>query len=287
MNINNIFLTTANTTAEATSLFDIERIIDIGISTAIIFFLTLIALGISNKAIDKIVRGKNLKGLHPDDSRIDTIRGLIKSISKYLIIFIGILTFLSQFFNVASLVTVAGIGGAALGIGAKGLVEDFFSGLFIIMENNFTIGEYVTFENYSGIVESITLRTTTIHDFSGDMHIINNGLITTVTNHSRDALRIFVDVSIAYGENVDQVLEILNKICLEAKEEFTEIEHGPVVLGVNTLNTSSVDIRIMAKVNNLFHLDVQRELKKRILQKLKEENITIPFQTITIENINN
>lgn len=178
--------------------------------------------------------------------------------------------------------TFAGIGGVAVGFGAKDIIKDVINGFFILFEDQFGIGDYIDIEGMSGIVESVELRVTKIRGFNGDLHIIPNSLISKVTNHSRGSSRIMVEVDIAYEENIDNAIEVINKTCRKFKDENDYVVDGPRVLGVSALKDSSVTIKVIGKVKPLMQCDGEMKLRKEIKNSLDDAHIEIPYPKMKI-----
>jgi small conductance mechanosensitive channel len=147
-----------------------------------------------------------------DTQRAKTLGEVLKSVLKYSVYFMGISIMISIIFNGASF-TFASIGGIAVGLGAQSLIKDLINGFFILFENQYGVGDYVTLSSFSGIVKSIGIRTTVITDFNGDVHSIPNGSITGVTNHSRNNIRFIVDVNISYAEDIKKVIDLIKITC--------------------------------------------------------------------------
>lgn len=233
--------------------------------------------------IDKFFQKQKQSRFGFNDRKADTLSELLKSVLRYTLYIIGAINVLDILeFPVGTLLVGAGLGGVAIGFGAQSLVKDVISGFFILFEDQFSVGEYITIDNMSGIVESVGLRITKIKDFTGDLHIIPNGQITKVTNHSRDNARALIDVEIGYDVNIDRALNVLNTISQDIRREKPDIVEGPTVLGISQLGDSGVKIRIVAKTKPMAHWGIEMELRKRIKDAFERENINIPYPTRVI-----
>ena len=267
---------------------DFEMILNKGlkiISIIIIMYLS-IKMGkyLIKKAVDKQVKSNAALSLDPQ--RAKTLGGVMKSILKYSVYFLGITTILSILFGGISF-TFASIGGVALGLGAQSLIKDFINGFFILFEDQFGIGDYVTIGNFSGIVQAIGIRTTIIKDFNGDVHSIPNGMISEVTNHSRENTRFIVDVDIAYEEDIDNAINSIKECCEKFQKQNEEFINEPLeVLGVSALAASSVTIRTIGKTKPLTQWKMENELRKAIKITLDKEGIEIPYPKTQLININ-
>jgi moderate conductance mechanosensitive channel len=210
-------------------------------------------------------------------NRAETFNGLLKSVLRYLVFFVAILMVLREFVDITPILAGAGIIGLAIGFGAQNLVRDIITGFFLIIEDQICVGDFVTIESYSGIVEQVGLRVTKLRDFGGQVHIFPNGKIEIVTNHSRGPQRSLVDVSVAYEEDIDHVLEVLEEICSEFSKEHPEVKEGPLVLGVAELGDSEVVVRMIAKVEPMQQWQVERELRRTIKRQFDKLGIEIPY----------
>ena len=183
-------------------------------------------------------------------------------------------------------VALVSIGGFAIGIGAQSLVKDIINGFFILFEDQYGIGDHVTIGKFQGIVESIGIRTTNLRDFTGDLHLIPNGSVLEVTNHSRGNIRFIVDVEIAYEENIDETIELIKKVNKKFQEKHEDKIRGDIkVLGVNSLNSSGVTIRVIGMAVPLSQWEMERELRKEIKIELDNVGIEIPYpKTKIIKN---
>lgn len=251
-----------------------------------IFIAAKLTIRFINIVIDKFFENRGKLKFVGEQKRFDTLKDIIKSIFRYIVYFVAFTPILETLgINISSLIAAAGIGGLAIGFGAQNLVKDVITGFFILFEDQFQVGDYVETGGKSGIVEEMAIRVTKIRDFNGDLHIIPNGSIDKVTNRSRGNMRALVEVSIAYEENLDRTLEVLRKLCTEIAEENDKIVEGPTVLGVTKLGESDVTISVMAKTIPMEQWAVERELRKRIKERLEDKGIEIPYpRRVVIES---
>ncbi len=237
----------------------------------------------------KIVRKIILKSFSKfsAERHSDTVASLLASLAKYAIYFIIFCNVLVMWgVNITSILALSGAVSVAIGLGAQDIVKDMMAGLFIIMENQFGVGDIVELNGFSGTVESIGIRTTRIRNVDGNVHIVPNGQISIVTNMSKGFNRAVVDVSVAYCEDIDRVFSVLKK---EFKRIFDNnlidgIIDEPQVWGINELGDSAVVIRIAADSRIGENWRIERELRKFILKRFEEENIEIPFPQIVVHN---
>ena len=175
----------------------------------LVVVVTFVLKFIFSKLIDNLFSDKS----HSLKSRIDpsrraTLKSMTKNAGKYLLYFIALMVILGQFINISSILTIAGIGGIIISLGLKSMIEDIVAGFFIVFEDQYNVGDFITVDKYNGVVESIGIRTTTIADFNGDMHSIHNGTISVITNHSRKDQRVMFDIGIDY----DALLRVLQRL---------------------------------------------------------------------------
>lgn len=182
--------------------------------------------------------------------------------------------------NLAPLIASAGIAGVALGFGAQSVVRDGLSGFFILLENQFGVGDSVevrtTANPVAGRVEWFTLRATALRAYDGTLNIVPNGNIQVVSNRSRGWARAIVDARVPYGRDLEQVRGILDELLdeLRREEQLREwVMDGPTVLGVETAADGVVAIRVVAETQPQRRADVERLLRERIAQRLAERGI--------------
>jgi small conductance mechanosensitive channel len=264
--------------------FDKQKIYNLGLNIVkviVILISMYLIIKIGNAVINKYVRKQKNFKFSLDDKRAKTLGAVLKSILRYSVYFFGVFVIIEILFNKIGL-TFAGIGGLALGFGAQSLVKDVINGFFILFEDQFTVGDYITVDDKSGIVESMELRITKIRDFNGDLHIIPNGLITKVTNHSRGNIRIMVDVDVSHDEDLDRAIKIISDLCSKFKEENECVTEGPKVLGISALKEDRITIRVAGKSKPMTQWDAEMKLRKEIREVLNAANIKIPYAKVKI-----
>ena len=265
---------------------DIDAIIEKIISIIFISFIMYFSIRIGNKLIkkfvDRQVASKTSFSLEPQKAL--TIGEVLKSILKYTVYIIGIGAMLYDILAKIP-VALASAGGFAIGLGAQSLVKDIINGFFVLFEDQYGVGDHVTIGEFSGIVESIGIRTTILRDFTGDLHLIPNGSVLEVTNHSRGDIRFIVDVEIAYEENIDEAIEVIKRASALFNKKHQDKLRGEIeVLGVLSLNASGVTIRVIGRAEPLSQWEMERELRKDIKVALDEAGIEIPYPKTAIIN---
>jgi small conductance mechanosensitive channel len=185
--------------------------------------------------------------------------------------------------SLAPLIASAGIAGVALGFGAQSIVRDGLSGFFILLENQFGVGDTIELQTtanpVAGRVETFTLRSTALRAFDGTLHVVPNGNIQVVSNKSRGWARAIVDTRFAYGEDPERVRGLLDELFEELRQDLQLKEwlmDGPTVLGVETTGDYAVVIRAVAETRPSKKFDTERLLRERITQRLAERGVKAP-----------
>jgi small conductance mechanosensitive channel len=228
--------------------------------------------------------------LSVQEQRAKTLLSLVRSIGIVVIVVLVFFMVLGALgINLGPLLAGAGVIGLAVSFGAQSLVKDVISGLFILFENQYGVGDVIRLDtSVSGAVERMTLRVVVLRDVHGVVHIVPNGEIKRVSNLTRTWARAVLDVGVAYREDADRVMEVLRELGRELQED-PEWKHFLVdevtVPGIESFGESSVNIRVMAKTVPLKQWDVARELRRRIKRRFDEEGIEIPYPQRTIHHV--
>jgi len=187
--------------------------------------------------------------------------------------------------SVAPILGAAGVVGLAVGFGAQTLVRDYFTGFFLLLENQIRQGDVVKLGEHAGLVEEVTLRYVQLRDYDGNVHFVPNGQITTVVNMSRGYAQSVIDVGVAYRENVDEVMAVMREVGREmrAVPEFGQrILDDLEIAGVERWADSAVVIRCRFKCRPLEQWTVRREYLRRLKAAFDARGIEIPFPHITV-----
>jgi small conductance mechanosensitive channel len=217
--------------------------------------------------------------------RAQTLASLLGSVAFVVIATVTGLTVLGNFLDIGPLLASVGVLGLAVSFGAQSLVKDVISGTFMLLESQFAVGDIIRISDVSGQVERITLRTTTLRDLHGIVHIVPNGEITRVSNLTKSWSKAVLDIGVAYKENVDRVIELLADIArgFHSDPQWTDrLLDTPEVLGVQELGDSAVIIRVTIKTLPQEQFGVSRELRRRIKNRFDEEGVEIPFPHRTV-----
>jgi small-conductance mechanosensitive channel len=213
--------------------------------------------------------------------RINTLSSILVKIAGILILIIAVITILPEFgVNITSLIAAIGIGGLAIAFAAQNLIRDFISGFFILLEDQYGIGDVVSIAGIAGVVEDITLRRTVLRDLDANVHSVPNGKVELSTNMTKKFSRVNLNVSVGYGENLKHVIDIINKVCQEMaadpqwKDDFITT---PSVLRVDKLGDSGIDIKILGDTKPAKQWAIMGELRLRLKDAFDKEGIEIPW----------
>ncbi len=220
------------------------------------------------------------------EKRLNTLMGIVKKGVAIFIWTIFIMIFLKKInIDIAPLLAGAGIVGLAVGFGAQELVRDFITGFFILLENQIRTGDVAIINGTSGLVEKIELRTITLRDLSGTVHVFQNGKINTVSNMTKGWSAIVFDIGVAYKENLDRVMEIMSEVAedLRQDQKFKSLILEPMeIFGLDSFGDSALVVKGRIKTKPIQQWVVGREYRKRLKEAFDKHKIEIPFPHRTI-----
>ena len=246
-----------------------------------------------NRAIEqlkKVKAGKILVDEQQDErnkARTETLTSVLSSGANLVIWTVAVLMILGEVgINLGPLIAGAGIVGVAVGFGAQSIVKDFLSGMFMLVEDQYGVGDSIDVGLVSGTVERVTLRTTILRDGDGSIWYIPNGEIARVGNRSQVWARALLDIDVAYDTDLRKAQQVLKDVAmgLWEDEEFTsgDIIEEPMVLGVQNLGVDGITLRLIAKTDASEQWAVARELRLRIKEAFDEAGIEMPFPQRTV-----
>jgi moderate conductance mechanosensitive channel len=213
--------------------------------------------------------------------RADTVGALLGSVASFTVWTMAVLMAFGELgLELGPLLAGAGIVGIALGFGAQNLVRDFLSGIFMLIEDQYGVGDVIDAGPATGTVEGVSLRTTRLRDVEGNVWHIPNGVISHVANKSQQWSRALLDVQVAYGTETGRAIEVIEQVAIDTWTDEAwrdEILEQPDVWGVESLDADGVTIRLVIKTKPLSQWKVARELRARIKQAFDAEGIEIPF----------
>ena len=218
--------------------------------------------------------------------RADTLTHVIRDVARVVIFAVGGMMILSEVgVDLKPLLAAAGLGGLAIGIGAQSLVKDVISGFFIILEDSIRVGDVVEIAGVGGFVEEVTLRTIVLRDQAGSVHVIPNGSIDKVKNMTQLYSYYVFDLRVAYRENVDEVMALLDEVAegLREDRDFSgDILEPLEMLGVDQFAESAVIIKCRIKTKPIQQWRIGREMNRRIKNTFDARGIEMPFPHHTL-----
>ena len=262
-----------------------------GVPILVILVASFIAFWVIKTALRRVVaqyvrvRGKGRHSKLWFENRTNTLNAIISSTLGVVIFVVALFMILSMFFDITPLLAGAGVLGIAIGFGAQSLIKDLLGGLFILLEDQFNKGDVVKIAGIAGLVEEVNLRRTVLRDLDGIVHIIPNGVISTASNYTRDWARVNLNISVGYGEDLDHVMAVINKVGKKlAEDEYYAklIKTPPRALRVNNFGDSGIDIKILGDTHPMKQWEVTGELRKRLKKAFDEEGIEIPWPHVKL-----
>jgi small-conductance mechanosensitive channel len=256
----------------------IRVIVIIVIAVAVYFICRPIIRSIIKRMVSHRMAGEEETEIR---QRIATLSSILVKIAGILILIVAVITILPEFgVNITSLIAAIGIGGLAIAFAAQNLIRDFISGFFILLEDQYGIGDVVSIAGIAGVVEDITLRRTVLRDLDANVHSVPNGKVELSTNMTKQFSRVNLNVSVGYGENLKHVIDIINKVCQEMAEEpqwKDDFITTPSVLRVDNLGDSGIDIKILGDTKPAKQWAIMGELRLRLKDAFDKEGIEIPW----------
>jgi len=257
-----------------------------GLRILLILALALVADLALRVIVPRVIRptvARQMKG-KPDEEiqqRGRTLVAVLRGSGRFVLVVWALFTILPELgVNVTPMLASVGIAGIAVGFGAQSLVKDVLTGLFILIENQYSKGDVVTVAGISGQVEEVGLRRTVLRDLDGVVHHVPNSQIAVASNLTQEWSRVNLNVSVAYGEDLDRVFEVINRV---GRELAADAEFGPLilkapqVLRVDAFGESGIAIKVLGDTEPIRQWEVMGELRKRLIRAFLEEGIRVPF----------
>lgn len=272
---------------DSTSLRNVFEQFALPLRVTLILMLTLVAQHLINRLAPRFrealaSRQESAAGAQ----RVRTLSRVLRYTLTVVLTVVSALLILGEFgISVAPLLGAAGVAGIAVGFGAQSLVKDYFTGFFLLLENQIRIGDVIDAGGKVGAVEELTLRYLRLRDYGGNVHYIPNGQITVVTNMSVGFAYAVIDLGVAYGEDTDRVVEVIEEVGRQMREDASL---GPRILGdleiagIDQWADSSVIIRCRFQVTPNEQWSIRREFLRRAKQAFDRQGIEIPFPHIKL-----
>jgi small conductance mechanosensitive channel len=226
---------------------------------------------------------RQMKGREEEEiqQRVDTLSSVFTAGGRVIIVLVTLLTLMPLAgISIGPLLAGVGILGLAVGFGAQSLVKDVISGLFILLDNQYSKGDVVTVAGISGLVEDVGIRRTVLRDLDGIVHYIPNGEIAVASNFTQEYSRVNLNVGVSYSEDLDHVMRVIDRV---GEEMAADPKWGPSLitppksLRVDNLGDSGIDIKVVGDTKPIKQWEVMGELRKRIKKAFDDEGIEIPY----------
>lgn len=262
-----------------------------GLVIILIIFLIIFKVvnAVSKKLKNRVIeRATKSSDVDAEESikRINTVSDILHKLVMIVLWIVLIMLVLQKIgIDYGPILASVGILGLAIGFGAQELVRDYISGFFILAENQIRTGDVAIIDGTGGLVEGIELRTVTLRDFSGTVHVFQNGKIGTLSNMTKDWSAMVFDIGVAYKEDTQKVIDVIKRVGDELKDDpdFANDIIEPIeVFGLNEFADSAIVIKARIKTRPIKQWSVGREYRKRLKVAFDKENIEIPFPHRTI-----
>ncbi len=229
----------------------------------------------------RAIRTHKFESMFAEQKRAETLISIIGTALTILVWVIGLVGLLTIFHvNIAGLLTGAGVIGVVVGLGAQNAIKDFVAGLFILIENQYRIGDIITLGDVSGVVEKITLRITKLRDLDGNMHIIPNGTVNVITNRTCEWSAVNMDIGISYDSDIEVVKKVINNTSKKMASDPAwkdQIIEPLEFLRIEGFGDSAVIVKALGKVKPGKQWGVAGEFRARLKVAFSENSIEIPF----------
>lgn len=260
-----------------------------GYKIALILILLVLFIRLADRYANRLVNALTPKKRRLDQEyqkRVETLGNVVHFILTSIFIIIATtMCFDVLSIEIGAILAAAGVLGLAIGFGAQSLVKDLISGFFILLEDQIRVGDVVEIAGKSGIVERMNLKMTILRDLSGNVHFVPNGEISVVTNMTKGYSRYVLEIGVAYRENVDEVMAVMQEVDEDLRQDP---DFGPDILeplemlGLDEFGDSALIIKARLTTKPIKQWRVAREFRRRLKKLFDERNIEIPFPHVTL-----
>jgi len=265
--------------------FGLSSLVNGAIQVFIILVIAFILVMVTRRVIPRLIGARipKIREESPEQLAIrsKTLSIVIVQVVSGIILVLAVVMILSQLgVEIAPLLAGIGVAALALGFAAQNIIRDYLHGFFIVMEDWYRVGEVAVIQGTGGLVENITLRRTVLRDLNGTLHIFPNSRVEQASNMTRDWSRVNLDVTVAYKENLNNVIQVINEVGQGLKDDPTwgqDLLTTPAVTRVNNLGDHGVEIKILADTKPIKQWGLMGELRKRLKDRFDEEDIEIPW----------
>lgn len=265
---------------------EIEKILELILSKEVIRPLCIIAGSVLVYVVlSKVIRRMfRINLIRTDERKNKTMCTLTVNVFKYFVMLVCILMLLDEFgVDTKTLIASLGVVGVVAGLAMQDTLKDFVSGIFILTDNQYKVGDTVTIDNFMGEVVSLGMKTTKIRAYTGEVKMISNRTITSVVNHSIDYSLALVDFKIGYEHDIQNVSEILVELCEAMTNEIDKL-NGPVELWGVTSLSNGVEFKIVAKTIPMEHYAIERKIRAIVKTELENKGIELLYPHRVISN---
>ena len=257
----------------------LKYIVDKNIHLIIIY----IVLGFILYNIIKSVMNKQTNKIKNNHQK--TMHKLLQNIVKYIILILVLLSILNALgVNITSILAGVGIATVVIGLALQDIMTDILSGMSIVLENQFDVGDYIDINGFEGMVIELSLKSTKIQNFENTVKIIANRTITSVTNYSKANPKIILDIPISYDVDNKQADKVINNILKRIEKEVPNQKEKAELLGLQDFNSSSISYRIIVSVKVNEQFAARRQINRIIKEELDKSNMSVPFNIVEVRN---
>lgn len=252
------------------------------IAPVVVVVIAVLVYNVISKLLKKALYSKTSR---IDEKRKKTLLQLMRNMLKIVVFLLAGLIILDIFgIDTKALLASLSVIGVVLGLSFQDLLKDFIAGISIVTEGQYRVGDTVTINGFKGEVIQLGLKSTRIKSYTGEIKIIANHYITEVINHTLANSLAIVDIDVAYESNIEKVEKVLISLCERLTEELPHLKGDVELLGINTLESSSVRFRITVMTEAMKHYEIQRKILREVKLELDKNKITIPYNQLVIHN---
>jgi len=252
------------------------------VAPVIIIAISILTYTVIIKVLKKFF---NLKSKKIDEKRKKTLFNLIRNIIRIFIIAGATLSILGVYgIDTSSIIASLSVVGVVLGLAFQDLIKDFIAGISIVIEGQYRVGDTVKINGFTGEVINVGLKSTKIKAYTGEILILANHLITDVVNYNLSDSLALIDIDISYESDIEKVEKVLTNLCERLSNELPHLKGKVELLGINSLEPSSIRYRMTVVTESMKHYVVQRQMRKEIKLELDKHKIVIPYNQVVIHN---
>lgn len=268
-----------------------NRLVQILLTIIVTLLVQLLMRAPIEQLVRRAIRSHRYVSKEEERKREDTLITVFHTAGSVIMWIIAIIIILVQLHvNFAGLLTGAGLIGVIVGVGAQGAIRDFLAGIFIILENQYRVGDIVTFSagvagGVSGVVEDITVRITKLRDLDGNLHIVPNGSVGVITNMTFQYANVNIDIPVSYTSDIDTIKKIINEVGIDLagdEQLGPDVIEAVQFLRVDSFDASVMMIKALGKVKAGTQWDVAGEFRRRIKLAFDKHRVDIPYPQVVV-----